>query len=190
MKALAKEYYKLANKFNNLAKELKTLGDNSIRETFDEVERDLDVEFYHCVDKFYKEYTPIFYDRTYSLYEGYKFDRGNDGLSLNWETNENLIPDTHRASPEYVFHLTYELGQHGGSASNGLLRRGIWVREINRLIFWEWGDPAKKGMPINFRIQQSFMKYKKSKKIQKYFDYFLIKNFNNIVKKNDLSTWF
>lgn len=189
MKALAKEYYNLANKFNNLAKELKTLGDDSIRDTFDDVERDLDIEFYHCVDKFYKEYTPRFYDRTYSLYEGYKFDRGNDGLSLNWETNENLIPDTHRAAPEYIFALTFEHGQHGGSIKNGLLRSGLKDAEGN-IYNWMWGAPAKKGMPINFRIQQSFMKYKKSNKMQMYFDHYISTNFNKMVKKHGLDMWF
>lgn len=190
MKSLAEEYYTLANNFNNLAKELKGLQNHAIRETFDDVERDLDIEFYHCVDKFYREYTPKYYDRTYALYEGYRFDRGNDGLSLNWETNEALIPDSHRASPGYIFHLAYELGQHGGSAKNGLLRRGVWDNEEKRFIGFEWGDPAKKRMSIDFRINKSFLEYKKSKKMQKYFDYHVENIFYKMVDKHKLSIWF
>lgn len=190
IQSLVKELSSIGEGLSSLSKEIDNIVDESIRDSFDDVERDLDIDFFHCVDKFYREYAPIYYNRTYSLYEGYRFYRGGNGLSLNWETNGALIPDSHRASPEYIFHLTYELGQHGGSAGNGLWRNAIWDKEINQLISWEYGDSAKKSIPIDFRINQAFTKYKNSKKLQKYFDSYFYSNFYKRIAKYGLSKWF
>lgn len=190
IQSFAKELLNIGEGLSSILKEIDSITDDSIRNAFDDVERDLDVEFSHCVDKFYREYDPEYYDRTYALYEGYKFDRGTNGLSLNWETSGTLIPDSHRASPEYIFNLTYKLGQHGGSIKKGLWRTAIWDKDTKRLTSWEWGDPTKKGMPIDFRINQSFIKYKKGKKLQSYFESYFCNNFYQRINKYGLSKWF
>ena len=54
--------------------------------------------------------------------------------------------------------------------------------------FRDWGEPAKTTIPIEFRIQRSINEYKKSKQMQKHFnfywDYYLTKTFKNSGIKN------
>lgn len=180
MEASINQLLDLANRLKGLQKELPKLTDSSIRSTFDSVQEDLSLEFSRCVDDFYNEYDPEYYRRTYALYEGYEFDRGSDGLLINWRTDASLIPDWHRASPKYIYDLTYLKGQHGGGINNELYRNGIAG----------WGKPVIIGVPIDIRIGKSFEQYKKSKKMQSYFDYYFDTNFNNCIRKLGLELLF
>lgn len=180
MNGMAQSIRQIANNLKLFAGELKDTVDDVIRDTFEDVAYDLDLEFSHCVDAFYEEYSPVYYRRTYALYEGYKIDRGNNGLSINWETDGSLIPDWHRESPQYIFDLTYIKGQHGGGINNGLYRNG----------FEGWGDPAEPGVPIDKRIMESFNTYKKSKKMQKYFDHYFDVKISNLKHKYGLQGLF
>ena len=166
----------IGQKFISFGKELENILDDSIRDSLDRVEEDLDMQFSRCVDAFYNEYTPTSYDRTYSLYEGWKFNRGKNGLKLYWETSGSLIPDTHRASPQYIFDLTYEYGQHGGNIGTGLIIGASYT--------------AVKGSPINDRIMRVFDTYKKSNQLQLYFNHYSGVNFKRKIKEYGLDNLF
>jgi hypothetical protein len=145
----------------------------------DSVEEDLDIIFFYCVDEFYNEYSPVSYRRTDALYEGYKFTRGNNGLSFEFETSPSFIPNYHRASPAYIYDLTYLHGYHGGHINGG-----------DTEAFSNLSIPAMIGEPIDDRIENKFKEYRDSKKFQSYFDQNFIANVHEAIAKYGLAGLF
>ena len=103
-------------------------------------------------------------------------------MSLNWETDASLIPDWHRASPKYIYDLTYIHGQHGGNIDTGMISFG---REDEGAC-WD----AYLGIPIEKRIMDSFNNYRSSKKMQIIFDFNCDNRINDLIKKYGLGSLF
>jgi hypothetical protein len=150
----------------------------SIENTFDIVYYDLDEKFASCIDKFYKSYNPEYYDRTYSLYKGYKIKRSKLGIS--WEWDAKYLPDGwHRADKEYIFDLTFMKGYHGGATKIAPEKVDKWGEHPSPgnpyyrtgKFFNEWGSLASTTIPIDLRLNKVITDYKKDKILQKNFDH-------------------
>lgn len=178
MNQTIKEIKELASKLNSFKRELKPAVNNAIKDTFEETKYDLDLEFSHCVDDFYNEYDPMSYRRTDALYEGYKVDTGKRGMLIKWETNASLIPNWHRASPSYIYKLTYKHGYHGGHLPG------------SEESYSQLSIPAMIGEPIDKRIKDAFNAYKDSGKLQTNFDYYLDFRINSLIAKYGLENLF
>lgn len=169
----------LASKLRAFKNELKPTVNEAIKDTFEETKYDLDLEFSHCVDDFYNEYTPTFYQRTDALYEGYQISTGKRGMSISWKTSANLIPDWHRVSPSYIYKLAYLKGYHGGHLD------GDSEESYSQLSI-----PAMVGTPIDVRIKDAFEAYKASGKLQTNFDFYLDTRLNDLIAKYGLEILF
>lgn len=64
------------------------------------------------IDKFYEDYEPHFYERTWELYNAYKVTVTEDSWSVDF--NPEWIGDTHRVDPEFIFENSFIQGWHGG----------------------------------------------------------------------------
>lgn len=77
---------------------------------------DLAEIFDACITKYYADYTPKYYSRTYSLYKVYKLQIR--GTWIRWEFNSDFIPKIHRVDavdPEYIYNWMFVKGYHGGA---------------------------------------------------------------------------
>lgn len=77
---------------------------------------DISEIFDACIAKYYSDYTPRYYSRTYSLYKVYKLQI--KGSWIRWEFNPNFIPKVHRVDsidPDYIYNWMFEKGYHGGA---------------------------------------------------------------------------
>lgn len=140
--------------------------DEMIEDTFDIAYYELEEKFEHCVDMFYKAYSPNKYVRTESLYYGYKIKRGK--LSLSWEWDAKYLPNGwHRVDNDYLFDLTFMRGYHGGAdKGEGHPQPGIpWY-----MLDGHWMKPAVRSIPINMRLENVIKDYKKDKRLQQIFD--------------------
>lgn len=69
-----------------------------------------------CIAKYYADYTPRYYSRTYSLYKVYRLQI--KGSWIRWEFSPNFIPKVHRVDnvdPDYIYNWMFEKGYHGGA---------------------------------------------------------------------------
>lgn len=77
---------------------------------------DLAELFDACIAKYYADYTPYYYSRTYSLYKVYKLQI--KGTWVRWEFSPDFIPKVHRVDtidPNYIYNWMFVKGYHGGA---------------------------------------------------------------------------
>lgn len=77
---------------------------------------DLDKIFKTNIDDYY-DFKKKYYKRTKALYKTYKIQGA--GGSIEAFADASLMPDTHRASPEYIYDYMFSQGYHGGAISGG-----------------------------------------------------------------------
>lgn len=91
------------------------------KEMADAVYEDINYIFETCIDKYYADYSPKFYKRTYAIKDIYKIKKS--GTCIEWDVGADLMPSTHRVSNKYINTYMFEFGFHGGAKSDkGLFR--------------------------------------------------------------------
>ncbi len=91
----------------------------------------IQIKYDHCVDAFYKSFTPAYYDRTYNTYSA---SDGEHGVSSLFDVQDSgdtiyitagITLDSNRLQPwyddptDYVFSRTWERGIHGTIETGG-----------------------------------------------------------------------
>lgn len=70
------------------------------------------------IDKFYEDYEPHFYQRTYDLYNTYRISVTEDEWKIDFDSS--WMMNWHRVDeqdPEYIFENSFIRGWHGGALS-------------------------------------------------------------------------
>lgn len=117
-------------KYNiNSLKGLETLFDDAVKELAEEVLFQIEAEYESNIDRFYNDYNPLYYDRTYSTYSGSSggyslyspenFKSIGDGYMVGINIDSSNIPGSpYRADKDWVFKRTYLKGIHGINVEN------------------------------------------------------------------------
>lgn len=140
--------------------QLKTMMYSAAEEMATEVLWQIEHNYESVIDKFYKHYDPLYYERTYSTYlasSGYdklfssrNFIFMSDGYDVGIDINSRRIPgNPYRADKNWVFARTFEKGIHGINT-----RRG-------------WGATQKKTF-LKIKDKENYKTYKVEPKIERY----------------------
>lgn len=95
----------------------------------------IQVKFDHCVDAFYNDFDPVYYDRTFNTYSA---SNGENGVSSLYEVHDNgtgvsitaginidssRLGDFYKDGVDYVFPRTWEQGIHGTIDTGGQMKQ-------------------------------------------------------------------
>ena len=93
-------------------------------------------DFYKIsVMEFYNDYSPIYYERRYSLYNLFRIKRVGNTLRYWFEPSE-ISSRTGYADEDGLYTTIFKDGWHGGAMHNGVMRYRTGTN------FSEWGKPA------------------------------------------------
>lgn len=127
---------------------LKQAFNDSVQELAEEVVFDTQLIYEHAIDMFYKDYTPLWYRRTYSTFaassgaNGVFTPHNIRNMGAYWETNitidsNNIVGHPYRADTDWVFTRTFLKGIHGinsranfGKKRNRQYKRGVGKRAL------------------------------------------------------------
>lgn len=110
-------------------KGLEVLFNDAIKEFAEEVLFQIESEYESNIDRFYNDYNPLYYDRTYSTYMGssggyslyspqnFSPIEGGYSVGINVDSS-NIVGNPYRANKDWVFRRTYIKGIHGINAEN------------------------------------------------------------------------
>ena len=130
----------LYNNWDNIKKEAKLLSQKKIYKDLDDICR-------RSIDTYYGSFTPNSYDRTESFYKTYRIIMDKDDFVI--QLGAEIMPDTHRASTEYIYDLMFKEGWHGGGLNYEVGVSTPYWRTPARY-FTKWGDRAPKtDAPFN-----------------------------------------
>lgn len=93
-------------------------------EVLDEMEQDLNQIYYRIIKEFYADYSPVFYDRTGSLYDLLEVEHTSDGLSWGFES-DNATAFERGGGSEGLYEHVFRRGWHGGAT--GTDKKGFTV---------------------------------------------------------------
>ena len=111
LKRLRKSVQQTRTAMDNMKKENDKLTEKFIRKA----KENLKYIATTAIDKFYEDYEPHFYERTWELYNTYKITVTEDDWSIDFDSS--WMGDTHRAEPEFIFENSFIRGWHGGGTS-------------------------------------------------------------------------
>lgn len=115
-------------------KDLEKLYNDAVEEMAEEVLFQIESEYESNIDRFYNDYSPLYYDRTYSTYMGssggnslfspqnFKIVDNGYVVGINVDPS-NIIGNPYHADKDWVFKRTYLKGIHGINAENIVRRK-------------------------------------------------------------------
>jgi hypothetical protein len=110
-------------------KKIEKIFDDAIEETGQEILWEIENIYETAIDKFYGDYTPLYYNRTFSTYlasSGYDtlyspinlYQQGDSYIAGIFVSSGNIQGNPYRASKDWVFDRTFIKGIHGIKAGN------------------------------------------------------------------------
>lgn len=115
-------------------------------EILDEMEQDLNKIYYTIIKEFYADYSPVFYDRTGSLYDLLQIK--NTGENLNWyfET-DNATAFERGGGKEGLYEHVFRQGWHGGATGTDKHGYTVTTPSWRQPIPWysNWGSVAEQA---------------------------------------------
>ena len=114
IKRLRKEVKRTRNSLKDLEEQNKKLTQKFVKEA----KENLSYIASTAIDKFYEDYEPHFYSRTYDLYNTYRIKVDENEWSIDFDSS--WMENWHRVDaqdPEYIFENSFIHGWHGGAIS-------------------------------------------------------------------------
>lgn len=115
MDDVIRQIQKFVADFREFVNDLDKIPIEVAKEMADAVYEDINYIFETCIDKYYADYSPKFYKRTYAIKDIYKIKKS--GTCIEWDVGADVMPSTHRVSNKYINDYMFELGFHGGAKS-------------------------------------------------------------------------
>lgn len=120
---------------NNIKKEVKRITPSVENKVLDLVENKLNDFYKISVMQFYNDYSPIYYDRRYSLYNLFRTKREGKKLKYWFEPSE-FPSRTKYIGDDGLYATVFKEGWHGGAMHDGVMRYRTGIN------FSTWGKPA------------------------------------------------
>ena len=154
----------MADEFDVILKKLEVNVNTAVSRAAAEIGENIYIEFENVITKFYMDYTPVMYERTYSLIEGAKGAGGYGTYHKRLQKNmyecginvgaENYSGNPYAKNPPHgldmdpsiVFPNSWELGRHGFSRYS--------IRKHNETAddehYWH-----VRNVPVNYHYRQN-----------------------------------
>ena len=100
-------------KVNKIKKLIKNIAHDAAEYICDYQEYDYKNIMDDIIKNYYSSYKPMYYRRSYSLYNAYKIF--NTGKSVDIYFGPDFMGNQHRVSDEYIYRWMFEKGYHGGA---------------------------------------------------------------------------
>ena len=170
----------MADEFDAILKDINININTAVKKAAQEIGTKIQDEYEIAITNFYMAYSPILYERTYSLYEGAKgvggygkyqkqtskneYDCGINVGAENYSGNPYTTPYPHglEMDPSIVFPNAWDKGRHGFSSYNVRIKNKDKVRDDPN--YWKI---KKKHVPQNSTPPKQTMNYA-FKKIDNY----------------------
>lgn len=155
----------LVNSIAGLRKKLEEAARQSVLELSEVIESKYTDMYNETVEDFYGSYSPLFYDRTWSLYNILKIDYNEHRMLIDFDTDQLQ----HSSLDNTVFLLGY----HGGAMHNG----GYYWRTPHPY-YTRWGRMAERTNSPYYDIEEKMREYESSE-IYDDFEEIFSRNFNS-----------
>lgn len=171
--------------------------DNALKKTAQKIGREIEYAYEAQISRFYNDYTPIEYDRTYSTWWGssglYNYKSWSEylgdlqykaGITVGAENLQNKCGDPYRADTEWVFDRTWRLGIHGINRNNirhKMVTKGRGKKKRTYEVRW-----AYRQFPTNTRpspqeeFVKAFNKIKQHRHLDEVFSSYWVKELSKL----------
>lgn len=131
----------IINRANNALKD-------AYKEALPKIEKNVKKQWKSAINEFYNSYNPIYYSRSYSLYNLLSTRITSDNIYIS--TDSNNLNGSYRVDDDYIYDIIYKEGWHGG-ATDGIdsfgkyhPKPGIPYWRTPTPIYSHWGNQSIK----------------------------------------------